>query len=151
MELNGGSLANGSVAEMGRCRGCNTVWLSPVCAGAHGVRLALFPAMSLREFSFPSRGLRRRSSDPIGSPPVSERKITPAWARTFIVLFLGAQLSIDVWVALEYFRRTCPFDPTRAVWSTQYAGGTILRTERNTGRVQAWMADENRWATLVDR
>ena len=77
--------------------------------------------------------------------------ISTAWARTFILLFLGAQLAVDVWVALDYFRRNQPFDPTRAVWSTQYAGGTILRTERNTGRVQAWMADENRWATLGDR
>jgi hypothetical protein len=114
--------------------------------------LLSFFLMRLHEFSFPSRALRRRSTNRTAAPaPVSDPVITPAWARTFIALFLGAQLAVDVWVALDYVKRTRPFDPTRAVWSTQYAGGTILRTERNTGRVQAWMADENRWATLGDR
>jgi hypothetical protein len=108
--------------------------------------------MRLQEFTFPSRAVRRRTANRTeATTSAPDPVITPAWARTFIALFLGAQLAVDVWVGVDYFKRTRPFDPTRAVWSTQYAGGTILRTERNTGRVQAWMAEENRWATLGDR
>jgi hypothetical protein len=71
-----------------------------------------------------------------------------SFGRAGIVVLLLVQLGLDCWIANVFVQRRQPFDTNRKAWGPENSGSTVLRTTRDSGQIQAWIVQENRWVTL---